>query len=679
MHDILDLHEFFVEGGDQKKSHVLLHISEPSTPEEKNKGYFFALSEIERGDVEQIKCLQDLIDGIESRYFDASDSGGGMSFEEAIEHANRKGHHVLEYERAAVHCFVGVLRGNSFAMSCHGAPHVELFYEKNGTVASIDVASDEDRDKTRLFSQLLEGSVNRGDTVYIATPGVHDFFSADRLAKLIAGRTTKETAEHIQKVLSSVRSGASFGGIVFKIIPPHEAPRTGRQPKYIAPDRPQDPPQKTVSATRALATGVSILWRGAKKSFLGFGSVVLMLFILATNKGGQRALVLKELRMSMQKKKQVLADLPLVSKILLCAAVVSGLIFALSAGYFQYQKAASQERQHHREVAQAIRDKKDAADKSSIYGDTGKAMTLLTEASALLETLPNSLAEKSELEASVSRDIETLRAAVQKRLTVSSEIVADLTGVPNGAPAEKLVAVDDTLIAFGGNNTVASLVSQNTKRVQTKKHEAIPRLLFANTPKEQDIVLFASGERAIAGYDPNAQAFRSLDISFPTDSVVLRDLFVYNQRLYTLDTNTNQIYRHAKTQTGYDKGTPWIKNEGGHLQNARSMAIDGDVFVLTSRGDQGVILKFTAGVEQAFTVSVDPPLTLPEIIWTYNNVNHLYVLESANKRVVVLDKAGALVQQYTDPTWKNPTGMVVDEAKKTVYVLDDNKIYKFGL
>src|SRR3989344_2445824 len=42
----LQIHEFFVEGGESERSHVLLHITEPSTPEEREKGYFFAVCEL---------------------------------------------------------------------------------------------------------------------------------------------------------------------------------------------------------------------------------------------------------------------------------------------------------------------------------------------------------------------------------------------------------------------------------------------------------------------------------------------------------------------------------------------------------------------------------------------------------------------------------------------------------
>ncbi len=70
MTDQLEIHEFFVEGTDQKDSHVLLHIAEPITPEEQRKGYFFALVEIQHSHGDQITDLQQLIEGIETTYYE---------------------------------------------------------------------------------------------------------------------------------------------------------------------------------------------------------------------------------------------------------------------------------------------------------------------------------------------------------------------------------------------------------------------------------------------------------------------------------------------------------------------------------------------------------------------------------------------------------------------------------
>jgi len=53
-------------------------------------------------------------------------------------------------------------------------------------------------------------------------------------------------------------------------------------------------------------------------------------------------------------------------------------------------------------------------------------------------------------------------------------------------------------------------------------------------------------------------------------------------------------------------------------------------------------------------------------------------LEPTNKRLVIIDKTGKMVKQYTADEWIGPTGFQVDEKKQRVYILDDNKIYIFN-
>ncbi len=72
MDHLLEINEFFVEGKDHKKSHVLLHIAEPVSRREKERGYFFVVAEINDGYEEQIEYLQQIIDDIEHDYYDES-------------------------------------------------------------------------------------------------------------------------------------------------------------------------------------------------------------------------------------------------------------------------------------------------------------------------------------------------------------------------------------------------------------------------------------------------------------------------------------------------------------------------------------------------------------------------------------------------------------------------------
>ena len=138
MSDVLELHEFFVEGGDRDKSHVLLHITEPSGQKDLDKGYFFVLAEIENGHIEQIKELQQLIDDLESGYYETEDDQEKSAFELTLEYINRRSHKLLEYENSNLNCLVGVLQGKHLSFAYHGQPNINLYFKHGNSTETIN-------------------------------------------------------------------------------------------------------------------------------------------------------------------------------------------------------------------------------------------------------------------------------------------------------------------------------------------------------------------------------------------------------------------------------------------------------------------------------------------------------------------------------------------------------------
>ncbi|MBD3311598.1 MAG: hypothetical protein GF349_03835 [Candidatus Magasanikbacteria bacterium] len=214
-----EIHEFFVEGSDLKKSHVLLHITEPSNAEELKKGYFFALTEINNGSIEQIEHLQQMIDDLESGYYETESEDKKGAFEITLEYINRRGHRILENEKSTIHCIVGVLHENNISFAYHGKPSAVLFYYAQEKIKNLNVLSDEDEDDAdneQLFSSVMEGSLKTGDFFYVVTPHVDDYFAHERIAKILDSRSTRQSTSHIQKVLKDIRNDLSFGGVVIK-------------------------------------------------------------------------------------------------------------------------------------------------------------------------------------------------------------------------------------------------------------------------------------------------------------------------------------------------------------------------------------------------------------------------------------------------------------------------------
>jgi hypothetical protein len=235
---ILRLNEFFVEGGKQNLSHVLLHITEPSTPEETLKGYFFALCEVNNGTAPFITKLQEMIDRAENEYYEVSEEAGGKNaFELVLEKMNGESY-VFEKEQGIMNCIVGAIRQKEIIFSYFGNPHLLLFYKnKNGLYERMDLiknngGEEPETNSSQLFSQIIQGKLSPSDYLFVGTPHIIDFFSHDRLEKIITARSAQQSAQHLEKVLGDLRNGYSFGGMIIHLFKP-EIQEGPKKPKVV--------------------------------------------------------------------------------------------------------------------------------------------------------------------------------------------------------------------------------------------------------------------------------------------------------------------------------------------------------------------------------------------------------------------------------------------------------------
>ncbi len=153
------------------------------------------------------------------------------------------------------------------------------------------------------------------------------------------------------------------------------------------------------------------------------------------------------------------------------------------------------------------------------------------------------------------------------------------------------------------------------------------------------------------------------------------DLYLAN--IYLLSTTDSQIYKFSPKGSAYSESMPWLE-EDADLNYAISMAIDGNIFVLSSTG---TVYKFAGGRKTELAVTnLDKPFEQPSDIATTVESRYLYVLDSGNSRAVVLDKEGRYQEQYL---WESNLGtckdLLLDELDKTVYLRCDNSFYSFNL
>ena len=86
------------------------------------------------------------------------------------------------------------------------------------------------------------------------------------------------------------------------------------------------------------------------------------------------------------------------------------------------------------------------------------------------------------------------------------------------------------------------------------------------------------------------------------------------------------------------------------------------------------INKFTSGALQAFKYpTLTDPVTNAARIKVATNI---YILEPTKKRLIILNKNGVLQNQIYFPNTSVLFDFYVDEASRSIYLLDDNKLLK---
>lgn len=743
----LQLHEFFIEGGNREKSHVLLHITEPSTASEKQKGYFFAICELNEGDTKKIVRLQNIIDEIEGRYYEAPESINEHSLETVLKKINRE--HKQDEKLDNLHSVLGVIRNESIVFSYCGTPKMLLFYQtKDGTHKKMDLINESDDANEDLFSQIVEGKITPNDFLFIATPRLKEYFTDDRLQKIITTRPARQSAAHIEKVLSDIHNEISFGGLVIHLkeeeisskislpkktflkggsikslnnlfatekntantLSPSLFPQLNKlrdeeieEPENIEQYRPTVPTEISATHLRQLQPRTTAaqnedkfkkylllfasgFWTSLKflgkvfywlimmliKIIIEISNKLLLLFFVTTNYQNRRRNIVENWMKQWQACKVYFKTMPKTTKIMFGLIILVIVAFVGSIMVIRSRQAQLAQQQKDQEVIRQISIHKDAADSAVIFKDNNTALNESKTVKQLISQL-NCKNYKKQCD-DFNSQIDGILSQIKKETIAEPQLLYDFGQSQNNFG--QLTRINNQILAFSNTSTNIAIYDLLTKQSRTIDSK-ITGFNDAAVPKENDYIAFLYNNKDIVTYNPKDSTFTGAEIAYPNQSVKITSLIVYNRRLYTLDQQNGQIYKHENIKTGFASGKDWLKDLSVNIKNAVSLTTDGDMFVGENNGQ---IEKITAGTKQTFAVSgLDPELKSVNKIWSYTDKQYLYILDSENKRLVILQKDGTLYSQITAAVWKHPTGLIIDEPNKRAFILDSNKLWEINI
>ena len=161
------------------------------------------------------------------------------------------------------------------------------------------------------------------------------------------------------------------------------------------------------------------------------------------------------------------------------------------------------------------------------------------------------------------------------------------------------------------------------------------------------------------------------------------DIAIFTSNLYVLDPVAGQVWKHESPDGVRFAGATAYLAAALPADSARSLAVDGDVWIVNGAGE---ILRFrrnplaTTAARIDFTARWQGPPARPSAIQAVTGQNNIYVLDAAARTVIQLSRDGRELTRASLPaTLPEPSAFYVSEVSRVAYTLHGSKMVATSL
>ncbi len=275
--------------------------------------------------------------------------------------------------------------------------------------------------------------------------------------------------------------------------------------------------------------------------------------------------------------------------------------------------------------------------------------------------------ERSKEDSSIKEEAEALSASLKKYLSsVFREEKGELSlinEIKKISPS-KIASANEKIYLFSDNsNFIVYNIKEKTEGELVLPLQTKASLLESSKNgfvlfSSPDIIIFAENEKL---FSQKINVIEKENVFIAISSFLGKPYFL---------SKDGSIYSYFEKKLSL-----WIKNEEEKTDNAKSFAIDGSIFVLSNNGK---ITRYHKGEKkEIISPKIVPSLSTAEKIYTSAGEN-IFVLDSFNGRIVVLDKKGEVVKQIVNEKIKDVKDISLSYKEKKIYLLLEKKVYSLG-
>lgn len=362
--------------------------------------------------------------------------------------------------------------------------------------------------------------------------------------------------------------------------------------------------------------------------------------------------------------------LPRMSQVSIVLGVILAGLLIYSLITLAYNNRSSATTAQINSALSEIEAKSSSARAALIYDDTDRARTLTNEALTLLSTLKNNKNLADDKYNVLERDLKSLLEQTDKLTTIANP--NQIYALNETAPS-LLTLWKGSLLGLENNGGKLFTYNIKTKTLQSNQNDSLKGAIKLLNDGQN---IFVIKPQEILRLQLSPFTLEKTELN-KTDAEPFISIDTYTKRLYALLSNSGKIVRYDKTLAGFGKGLLWGNQTYSAIKTGVSLAVDGTLFVVTSDGK--VINCQNGACSDLFVKTPDLASLKPDEIYTSVTSKFLFLLSRSNNRLIVLNKLGKVVTQYTSPIWTDTQGMQIDEVAKKAYLVANNNIYVIEL
>ncbi len=221
--------------------------------------------------------------------------------------------------------------------------------------------------------------------------------------------------------------------------------------------------------------------------------------------------------------------------------------------------------------------------------------------------------------------------------------------------------LDETLFLISPQKIIQREKSGEQKEFDVPQNYG--KIILTASMKDLNLIFLLTDQSKMISWSPVSREFKENKIAFP-ENARIKTMATYLTYLYLADAGSNKIYRYPRAEGGFGAGASWLKEEVD-LENISDIAIDENIYL----ADQTRIIKLFKGETGELNLEASAtPISFNKVFTDIVTAN-IYVLDSANGRVVKFSKSGEIISQYYNEALEGARDLAVDEKNNTAFII----------